>query len=82
MLRPVAEAILRPEDIRRAKRVDRAITQDGRVRNEPAYSSAWDGYPHLMIGTRHLWIDATGDLRIKAGHPTSDTDGVVVGTQT
>jgi hypothetical protein len=28
-----------------------------------------------------LWPDSTGDLRIKATAPTSDTDGTVVGTQ-
>lgn len=29
----------------------------------------------------YLWVDATGDLRIKATAPTSDTDGTVVGSQ-
>lgn len=38
---------------------------------------------HVTLGAAHLWIDASGRLRIKAtgGAPTSDTDGVVVGTQ-
>jgi hypothetical protein len=36
----------------------------------------------LQLGNYHLWVDTTGDLRIKNGAPTSDTDGVVVGTQT
>jgi len=44
-------------------------------------SSAFNGR-HLAIGNFHLWVDATGDLRIKDGVPTSATDGVVVGTQT
>ena len=43
--------------------------------------SAWDG-SHLLMGAYHLWVDATGALRIKNGAPTSDTDGTVVGTQT
>jgi hypothetical protein len=30
----------------------------------------------------YLWIDSTGDLRVKTTLPTSDTDGTVVGTQT
>jgi hypothetical protein len=30
----------------------------------------------------YLWVDATGDLRIRVIPPTSDTDGTVVGTQT
>lgn len=44
-------------------------------------SSAWDSGNLLQLGDYYLWVDATGDLRIKAGAPTSDTDGVVVGTQ-
>ena len=44
-------------------------------------TSAWNT-GHLILGTFHLWIDATGDLRIKNGAPSSATDGVVVGTQT
>ena len=40
----------------------------------------WNGTP-LQMGSYHLWVDATGDLRIKNSFPTSDTDGTVVGTQ-
>lgn len=36
---------------------------------------------HLQLGGTHLWVDGTAKLRIKFGTPTSDTDGVVVGTQ-
>jgi hypothetical protein len=36
----------------------------------------------FAFGSYFLWVDATGDLRIKNGAPTSDTDGTVVGTQT
>jgi hypothetical protein len=36
----------------------------------------------IAFGGYFLWVDATGDLRIKSGAPTSDTDGTVVGTQT
>lgn len=36
----------------------------------------------MVIGGYFLWVDSTGDLRIKLGAPTSDTDGTVVGTQT
>ena len=42
---------------------------------------AWNGKP-LLLGSSYLWVDATGDLRIKSGAPASDTDGTVVGTQT
>lgn len=37
---------------------------------------------HLIMGNYHLWINAYGKLMIKAGFPTSDTDGTVIGTQT
>src|SRR5699024_2955591 len=30
---------------------------------------------HLVLGHHHLWIDGTGNLRIKGSAPTSDTDG-------
>lgn len=43
--------------------------------------SAWNFDP-LKLGAYVLWVDATGDLRIKNGSPTSDTDGTIVGTQT
>lgn len=46
-----------------------------------AGQSAWNFNP-LKMGNYVLWVDATGDLRIKNGAPTSDTDGTVVGTQT
>jgi hypothetical protein len=46
-----------------------------------AGQSAWN-YNPLRLGSYTLWVDATGDLRIKNGTPTSDTDGTVVGTQT
>jgi hypothetical protein len=36
----------------------------------------------FYLGSHALWVDSTGDLRIKNGAPTSDLDGVVVGTQT
>ena len=36
--------------------------------------SAWDGV-HLQLGSYHLWVDALGNLRIKNGTPSSDTDG-------
>ena len=35
-----------------------------------------------LFGTYSVWVDSTGNLRIKATAPTSDTDGTVVGTQT
>jgi hypothetical protein len=46
-------------------------------------ASGATGYTQpLYLGSYALWVDSTGDLRIKSGAPTSDTDGTVVGTQT
>jgi hypothetical protein len=36
---------------------------------------------HITLGTNHIWVDATGKLRIKNGQPTSDIDGTIVGLQ-
>lgn len=36
---------------------------------------------HLQLGSSHLWVDASGRLRIKSSAPTSDTDGTIVGAQ-
>lgn len=36
---------------------------------------------HLVMGSYHIWVDSTGDLRIKSSAPSSDLDGTVVGTQ-
>lgn len=46
-----------------------------------ALNGLWDEGA-LRLGAYYLWVDATGDLRIKSGAPASDTDGTVVGTQT
>lgn len=35
----------------------------------------------LQLGPNRLWVDSTGDLRVKTSDPTSDTDGTVVGSQ-
>lgn len=47
-----------------------------------AGSSGATGYQKpLYLGSYALWVDSTGDLRIKSSAPTSDTDGTIVGTQ-
>jgi hypothetical protein len=46
-----------------------------------AFQSTFSASP-LILGTYYLWVDGSGNLRIKNGAPTSATDGVVVGTQT
>jgi len=43
-------------------------------------STAWNG-PHMVMYAYHLWVDASGRLRIKSSAPTSDTDGTIVGSQ-
>lgn len=42
--------------------------------------SAWNSQ-HITLGSYHLWVDASGVLRIKNGIPTSGTDGTVIGSQ-
>lgn len=34
----------------------------------------------IQLGGYILWVDSTGNLRIKQGRPNSDTDGKIVGT--
>lgn len=46
------------------------------------FGGAWNSTSMFRFGVHRLWVDATGDLRIKNGTPTSDLDGTVVGTQT
>lgn len=41
---------------------------------------AWNA-GHLVLGSHHIWVDGSSRLRIKAGAPTADTDGTVVGAQ-
>lgn len=43
--------------------------------------TGWNGGNVLVINGSYLWTDATGDLRIKASAPTSDTDGALVSSQ-
>lgn len=43
-------------------------------------SGAWNGR-HLVLGSYHIWVDSTGDLRIKSSAPTNDTDGTIIGSQ-
>lgn len=45
------------------------------------YNHSWENNL-IRLGNYRLWVDTTGKLRIKSGHPQSDTDGSVVGSQT
>jgi hypothetical protein len=42
--------------------------------------AAWNG-EHFKMGAYHFWVDSSDRLRIKPSAPSSDVDGVVVGTQ-
>lgn len=53
------------------------ITNGGNIKLDGAYNTS-----HFELGTSHIWIDSFGKLRIKSGAPTSDTDGIIIGTQT
>ena len=61
-------------------RVGDGDTEWANLTSAVATSSAWNGN-HLRLGAYRLWVDATGDLRIKNGAPTTDLDGAIVGTQ-
>jgi parallel beta-helix repeat protein len=55
----------------------------GRVRTDLGFvtnGSAWNDRP-LRLGNFVIWVDATGRLMKKNGTPTSDSDGIVVGTE-
>lgn len=45
-----------------------------------ALDGTWNG-GHLRMGDHRLWVDGSGNLRIKNGAPSSSTDGAIVGTQ-
>jgi hypothetical protein len=61
--------------------IDMRKTRAGFSTPVTLFNSAWD-VNQLRLGNYYLWVDGTGDLRIKNGAPSSDTDGTVVGTQT
>lgn len=42
-------------------------------------SAAWS-QPPLKLGGYYLWIDSTGQLRIKSGMPANETDGTIFTT--
>jgi hypothetical protein len=48
----------------------------------PSYTAEWNGATPFKLGSNWLWLDAsTFRLRRKVGSaPSSDTDGVIVGT--
>lgn len=50
------------------------------VIKDTAGNSGWNT-AHLILGIYHIWVDTTGDMRIKNSAPTSDTDGTIIGTQ-
>jgi len=64
-------------------RISSAATEKMAVKNNGTVEIDGGGYNsgHLVLGSYHLWVDGTGDLRVNNGVPSSDTDGNVVGTQ-
>lgn len=68
-------------DVMLKRSAQRTLALD--TRGGPQYFDAgatWNGN-HLVMGAFHLWVDAAGNLRIKNGLPTGDTDGAIVGAQ-
>jgi hypothetical protein len=56
------------------------VRHDHATKSVQLADSAWDG-PHPRIGNYHLWVDASGNLRIKSGKPNGDLEGTIVGAQ-
>jgi hypothetical protein len=65
------------------ERISSAATNKFKLENNGTVNISGGGYNsgHLVLGAWHLWVDATGDLRMNSGAPTTDTDGSVVGSQ-
>ena len=84
---PFFQYALRAEQLQYAPSDEyRAVLQEQRDRELEDYlanvlgDGTWTN--PLRLGENRLWVDGTGDLRVKTSAPTSDTDGTVVGTQT
>jgi hypothetical protein len=39
--------------------------------------SAWNEN-HMIMGVFHFWVDSSGNLRVKRGVPTAESDGTIV----
>ncbi len=78
---PAIEHLRPAGSVRRDRRIDMVVSDRGDLIYEPTFAAAWDGNSPLMLGTWHLWIDASGRLRVKNGKATNDLDGQVVGVQ-
>lgn len=59
----------------RAETADSAT--DDTFSSTVTFGGAWNG-AHLIIGSAHVWQDATGALRQKNGVPASDLDGALL----
>jgi len=65
-----------------APRVDANAFSTSGFMYTPLGRSVSGGYSKAFkLGTAYLWVDATGSLRVKSTAPSSDTDGVTVGSQ-
>jgi hypothetical protein len=61
--------------------LESVVYVNGAIIKSPTYTSGSWNTAHQLLGAYHVWVDASGRLRIKSTAPTSDTDGTVVGTQ-
>ncbi|MGG0554888.1 hypothetical protein ABEY55_20145 [Priestia aryabhattai] len=46
------------------------------------FSGGWSSGSLLRIGGYYLWVDSKNNLRMKINPPTSDTDGIVIASNT
>jgi len=72
--------LIRPPQSKDEKEIDRWYKRVCEILNNQ-YTSAYGGTYPLRLGVYYIWIDSTGDARIKSSAPTSDTDGSIIGTQ-
>jgi len=55
---------------------------DSKTQFAAVYTDKVTSNAMFRLGTSRIWVDSTGDLRIKTGsNPANDTDGDLVGTQ-
>ena len=57
------------------------LTSGGYVYGDQIHPNHSYEESRIVLGNYYIWVDSSGDLRIKNGEPSSDTDGSVVGSQ-
>ncbi len=72
--------IIRPPQTTDQKELDSWYKRVCEIINN-RFTSSYSGKYPLRLGDYYVWVDSTGDLRIKSSEPGSDADGTIIGTQ-